>query len=83
MLFQSLLTTAVLAWSLLADNVSANAKFGRFGQYARDSHNIAKRAPVSPRGKHGRSHDGFRFLSNKTKRMLLLPVICFTGSPWE
>lgn len=69
MLFQPLVTTAVLAAGLLADNVAA---FGRFGRMSRDPYNLAKRAQrAHPKlEQREQSKQSFRFLNNNTKRKL-------------
>ena len=66
MLFRSLLSTAVLAVSLCADNVSA-AKNGRFGQKARDAMNIGKRSANAVKHAPTTPIEDYRFLTNKTK----------------
>ncbi|KAH8423180.1 putative pheromone processing carboxypeptidase (Sxa2) [Aspergillus melleus] len=76
MLFRSLLSTAVIALSLGADNVSA-AKHGPFGRKARDS--LAKRSPPPVHKPTNHSTEGFRFLDHKTKpyRVESLPDVPF------
>lgn len=66
MLFKSIVSTAILAAGLVTDNVSA-AKHGRFGQKARDSLNLAKRAAEQQKSSFKTPLDDFRFLTNKTK----------------
>ncbi|KAL4890848.1 Alpha/Beta hydrolase protein [Aspergillus ambiguus] len=75
MLLRNLLSTAVLALSLGAANVSA--EHGRFGQMARNS--LAKRTASPSKKPQAQSHDNFRFLSHETKPYLVssLPDINF------
>lgn len=74
MLFRSLLSTAILAVSLCTDNASA-AKHGRFGQKARDAMNIAKRSANAVKHSMKIPVEDYQFLSNKTKRMYLSPIL--------
>ncbi|KJK67289.1 Serine carboxypeptidase [Aspergillus parasiticus SU-1] len=78
MLFNSIVPTAILAAALCTDNVSA-AKHGRFGQKARDSLNLAKRAAEQQKASFKTPLDDFRFLTNKTKsyRVDHLPDVPF------
>ncbi|GMG16960.1 unnamed protein product [Aspergillus oryzae] len=59
MLFKSIVSTAILAAALCTDNVSA-AKHGRFGQKARDSLNLAKRAAEQQKSSFKTPLDDFR-----------------------
>lgn len=66
MLFQSVLTTAIIGLSLCVDDVFAS-NHGRFGQKAREYYDRAKRA--SSHATHQAHHQhNFRFLNHHTKR---------------
>ncbi|KAJ5693178.1 hypothetical protein N7462_002601 [Penicillium macrosclerotiorum] len=66
MLFNSILTPALLALAWSSDVVVAS-KHGRFAQLARDPLERAKRAANDAHAKPVRSTQDFRFLSDKTK----------------
>ena len=70
MLLKSVLTSALLAFSLGSD-IAAASKHGRFAEKARASQEKAKRAIEARNQKHERSEKDFRFLSKKTKRECL------------
>ncbi|PWY91150.1 serine carboxypeptidase PepF [Aspergillus heteromorphus CBS 117.55] len=78
MLFRSLLSTAVVAVSLCADNVSA-LKPGRFGQKIRDAHDVGKRASNAVKRSESIPVEDYQFLTNKTKpfRVESLPDVHF------
>ncbi|KAE8385419.1 hypothetical protein ETB97_011230 [Aspergillus alliaceus] len=77
MLLKNIVSTAVLAISLCADN--AAAKHGPFGQRARDSLNLAKRSAERPRTAPKNGTDKFQFLTKTTKpyRVKSLPDVPF------
>lgn len=73
MLFQSVLTTAIIGLALCVDNAFAS-NHGPFGQKARQYYDRAKRA--STHGTHKEhNQDNFRFLNHHTKRKMPLPVV--------
>ena len=67
MLLKSVLTSALLAFSLGSDLATAS-KHGRFAELARAPQEKAKRAIEARNQKHVKSDKDYRFLNKDTKR---------------
>ncbi|KAE8348986.1 Alpha/Beta hydrolase protein [Aspergillus coremiiformis] len=78
MRIQSLLSTATFAITLCTSGVYA-VEHGRFGHEVREKFNLDKRISSTSKKPQNRSHDRFRFLSDKTKPYLVesLPDVPF------